>query len=103
MSTPASFPHLRPHNYPYNVTFSEAYWTVGLEDASTTNTGPIKGPLGSWLPPTDRRVNFKLATLAKRDGGRLIEEYIWADGAKQSRQLGFLLILSLIRLLLDWL
>lgn len=90
VNTMASFPDLRPHNHPYKVTFGEGNWTVALEDATATNTGPIKGPDGGWIPPTGRGVNFEFATFATWEGGLLTEEYIWADGVKQSRQLGFL-------------
>ncbi|KIM93405.1 hypothetical protein OIDMADRAFT_46214 [Oidiodendron maius Zn] len=90
INTMASFPDLRPHNHPYKVTFGEGNWAVAFEDATGTNTGPIKGVDGGWVPPTGRGVNFEFATFANWEGGLLTQEYIWADSVKQSRQLGFI-------------
>ena len=89
-NTMASFPDLRPHNHPYKIEFGEGNWTVALEDATATNTGPLKGSGGGWMPPTGRGVNYEFATFAHWEDGLLTQEYIWADGVKQSRQLGLL-------------
>jgi len=86
----AAFPDLRPHNHNYKIAFGEGEWTVAVEDATATNTGPVMGPRGQLVPPTGRKVNFEFATIAHWVDGLLVEEYIWADAPRQARQLGFL-------------
>ena len=85
-----SIPDFRPHNHPYKIRFGEGNWTIATEDTTGTNSGPIQGPDGGWLPPTNRLMNFEFATFAHWEDGKLTREYIWLDSVKQLRQLGFL-------------
>ncbi|KAF7553277.1 hypothetical protein G7Z17_g3749 [Cylindrodendrum hubeiense] len=89
MTTFASFPDVRPHNHPYKIRFGEGNWTFALTDVTGTNTGPIQGPNG-WTGPTGRGFNIEMATLGYWEDGKILIKYIWADGMKQTRQLGFL-------------
>jgi len=47
------------------------------------------GPTGTYLPPTNKRVDFVLSTVAHWVDGLLTEEYLFFDTTTMGRQLGF--------------
>ncbi|KAF5251455.1 hypothetical protein FOXYS1_14775 [Fusarium oxysporum] len=79
-----------PRNHIYQVIFGEGDWTVALAHAGGINDGPLPDLSGNWLPPTMRRVHFDLMTIARWDGGWMMEEYLWSDSPLMYRQLGVL-------------
>lgn len=54
------------------------------------NDGALSDLSGNWLPPTMRTVNFDFMTIARWDGGWMMEEYLWSDSPLLYRQLGVL-------------
>ncbi|RGP71800.1 hypothetical protein FSPOR_3166 [Fusarium sporotrichioides] len=79
-----------PHNHNYRVIFGEGDWTVALAKAGGVNDGPLADLAGNWLPPTERTVSFDLMTVARWEGGSMMEEYLWSDAPSTLRQLGVL-------------
>jgi predicted ester cyclase len=79
-----------PHNHNYRVIFGEGDWTVALAKAGGVNDGPLADLSGNWLPPTERSVTFDLMTIARWNGGLMMEEYLWSDAPSTYRQLGVL-------------
>jgi predicted ester cyclase len=79
-----------PHNHDYKVIFGEGDWTVALTLAGGTNTGPLPGLHGELLPPNNRQAKFDLMTIARWNGGWMMEEYLWSDAPSMYRQLGVL-------------
>ncbi|WP_432197519.1 ester cyclase [Streptomyces sp. bgisy027] len=86
----AAFPDLRPHNHDYKIAFGEGEWTFAVADVTATNTGPVMGPSGKFVPPTGKPVAFEMATAARWIEGRILEEYVWTDTPRMLRQLGLL-------------
>jgi predicted ester cyclase len=79
-----------PHNHNYRVIFGEGDWTVALAHSAGVNDGPVSDLSGNWVPPTMRALKFDLMTIARWDGGWMMEEYLWVDGPLMYRQLGVL-------------
>ncbi|SPJ74347.1 uncharacterized protein FTOL_04078 [Fusarium torulosum] len=79
-----------PHNHNYRVIFGEGDWTVALARAGGINDGPLPDLSGNWLPPTERTVSFDLMTIARWNGGLMMEEYLCSDAPSTYRQLGVL-------------
>jgi predicted ester cyclase len=89
VDTYAAFPDIGPHNHDYKIVFAEGEWTFAVADVTGTNTGPIIGPAGAYVPPTNKKVAFELCTVARWVQGEMVEEYIWTDVFRMLRQLGF--------------
>ncbi len=89
IATYAAFPDIAPHNHNYKIVFGEGEWTFAVADVTGTNTGPVKGPAGAWVPPTGKKVAFELCTVARWIKRQMVEEYIWTDTFGMLRQLGF--------------
>lgn len=68
-----------PHNHDYRVVFAEGDWTVAATRAAGTNDGPLQGPTGEFLPPTDKPVAYSILTVAHWQDGLILEEYLWSD------------------------
>lgn len=89
ISTYAAFPDIAPHNHAYKIVFAEGDWTYAVADVTGTNTGPVRGPAGAYVPPTGKKVAFELCTVARWVQGQMVEEYIWTDVFRMLRQLRF--------------
>ncbi|EAU35407.1 predicted protein [Aspergillus terreus NIH2624] len=86
----STFSDAAPHNHNYKVEFGEGDWTVVLARAKGTNDGPLLGPTGNLLPPTEKVVTYDLMTISRWSGGLMMEEYLWTDNVLLYRALGFL-------------
>ncbi|KAJ4277972.1 hypothetical protein NW764_008006 [Fusarium oxysporum] len=86
----STYSNAAPHNHNYRVIFGEGDWTVALAKAGGINDGPLSDLSGNWLPPTERTVSFDLMTIARWNGGLMMEEYLWSDAVSTFRQLGLL-------------
>ncbi|RKK65457.1 hypothetical protein BFJ69_g16270 [Fusarium oxysporum] len=86
----SSYPDAAPHNHNYRVIFGEGDWTVAISVSSAINGGAVSDLSGHWLPPTMRPVKFDLMTIARWDGGWMMEEYLWVDSPIMFRQMGIL-------------
>ncbi|KAJ4177643.1 hypothetical protein NW767_015069 [Fusarium falciforme] len=86
----STYSHAAPHNHNYQVIFGEGDWTVALAHAGGPNDGPLPDLSGNFLPPTMRTVSFDLMTIARWDGGWMMEEYLWSDVPRMYRELGVL-------------
>ena len=86
----SSFSDAQPHNHDYKVEFGEGDWTVALARAKGTNDGPLPGPTGNLLPPTERVVTYDLMTISRWNAGLMMEEYLWTDNPRLYRALGLL-------------
>ena len=53
-----------------------------------TNTGPLPGPDGEQLPPTNKSFRVPACFVAKIEGGKISEIFEYLDRLEFSRQLG---------------
>lgn len=56
-----------------------------------TNTGPLITPMGE-LPPTGKKIRFRLADIIRVVDGQITEEWIYFNQAPVLQQLGFTLV-----------
>jgi steroid delta-isomerase-like uncharacterized protein len=59
--------------------------------ATGTNTGPLMTPMGE-LPPTGKKIRFRLADIIQVVDGKITEEWIYYNQTPVLLQLGFTLV-----------
>ncbi|KXH26978.1 hypothetical protein CNYM01_14149 [Colletotrichum nymphaeae SA-01] len=78
------------HNHDYKILFGEGDWTVAVETITGIQNGPLTSLDGTYLPPTNKPVQYDLMTIARWSNGWMVEEYLWSDNPLIYRQLGVL-------------
>lgn len=79
----------------FTITIDEKIFTndkiVVKGSATGTNTGPLRTPMGE-LPPTGKKIRFRLADIIQVVDGKITEEWIYYNQAPVLLQLGFTLM-----------
>jgi hypothetical protein len=70
------------------VGFGHGEWTAGISISEGRWIKPITLPDGTILKPTGMKVKLKIATIARWEKGRIVEEYLFWDNADWNRQIG---------------
>lgn len=70
------------------VGFGYGEWTAGISISEGAWVKPITMPDGTVLQPTGKPVSLKIATIARWQNNRIIEEYLFWDNADWNRQIG---------------
>ncbi len=70
------------------VGFGYGQWTAGISISKGRWVKPITLPDGKVLQPTGKPVSLKIATIARWENGRIVEEYLFWDNADWNRQIG---------------
>lgn len=70
------------------VGFGYGEWTAGISISEGRWVKPITLPDGTVLEPTGKKVRLKIATIARWENGRIVEEYLFWDNADWNRQIG---------------
>ncbi|KAF5989888.1 hypothetical protein FBULB1_513 [Fusarium bulbicola] len=86
----STYPDAAPHNHNYKLIFGEGDWTVAISVSSAINGGAVSDLSGNWLPPTMKPAKFDLMTIARWEGGWMMEEYLWVGSPIMFRQMGIL-------------
>jgi hypothetical protein len=59
-----TFPDNRVGNCPYKIAFGQGDWTCTIADFTGTMKGPMKGPGGKIIPPTNKSFKVEFCTVA---------------------------------------
>ena len=70
------------------VGFGHGGWTAGVSISTGKWVKPIALPDGQVLEPTGREFTIRVATLARWENGRIVEEHLFWDNAHLNRQIG---------------
>ncbi len=70
------------------VGFGYGGWTAGVSVSTGKWVEPITLPDGQVLEPTGNEFTIRVATLARWENGRIVEEHLFWDNAHLNRQIG---------------
>lgn len=70
--------------------FGSGDWICAEHVMTGTNTGPMTGPGGVEIPPTNKPVRLPLLTVGKVVNGEIAEEHVYFDQMGFMAQLGLL-------------
>ena len=68
--------------------FDQGDWVCSIWTLTGTHTGPLKGPGGQTIPPTNKPVKFSACGVDKIEDGQLTEEDSYFDVLAILAQLG---------------
>jgi hypothetical protein len=84
-----TFPDNKVHNDPYKVLFGQGDWTCSVAKFTGTMKGPMKGPDGKTIPPTNKKFEVEFCTVARwNDNGEISEEKLFFDPISLMQQIG---------------
>ena len=83
-----TFPDQHLDNRPYRVFFASGDWTCSIARFTGTMKGPMQGPDGKEIPPTNKSFEVDFCTVARWDNGQIVEENLFYDLVTFMRQIG---------------
>jgi ketosteroid isomerase-like protein len=83
-----TFPDQKVHNRPYKTFFASGDWTCSIARFTGTMKGPLKGPDGKDIPPTNKPFDVDFCTVARWDEGQIVEENLFYDLVTFTKQVG---------------
>ncbi|HEX7977874.1 MAG TPA: ester cyclase [Gemmatimonadaceae bacterium] len=83
-----TFPDQKVHNRPYKTLFASGNWTCSIARFTGTMKGPMKGPDGKEIPPTNKPFDVDFCTVARWDEGQIVEENLFYDLVTFMKQIG---------------
>lgn len=83
-----TFPDQKVHNRPYKTFFASGDWTCSIARFTGTMTGPMMGPDGKEIPPTNKSFDVDFCTVARWDEGQIVEENLFYDLVSFMKQIG---------------
>jgi ketosteroid isomerase-like protein len=83
-----TFPDNHVGNDPYKVLFGQGEWTCSVARFTGTMKGPMKGPDGTTIPPTNKSFEVEFCTVAHWQNGKIVEERLFYDLVGLLRQIG---------------
>jgi len=83
-----AFPDQKVHNRPYKTLFASGDWTCSIARFTGTMKGPMKGPDGKEIPPTNKSFDVDFCTVARWDDGQIVEENLFYDLVTFMKQIG---------------
>jgi ketosteroid isomerase-like protein len=83
-----TYPDNHIDNDPYKVLFGQGEWTCSVARFTGTMKGPMKGPDGTTIPPTNKRFEVEFCTVAHWQNGKIAEERLFYDLVGLMRQVG---------------
>jgi predicted ester cyclase len=82
------FPDNHVENNPYRVLFGQGDWTCSIAKFTGTHKGPMTGPDGKTISPTNRKFQVDFCTVAHWKNGKIDEENLFYDQGGLMKQLG---------------
>jgi predicted ester cyclase len=79
-------PDFRVTSHP--IKFGSGEWTVSTGVAEGTFSKPMPLPDGSSIPPTGKPFKISMATIARWDDGKIVEEHLFWDNVEIMKQMG---------------
>jgi ketosteroid isomerase-like protein len=83
-----AFPDQKLDNRPYRTFFASGDWTCSIARFRGTMKGPMKGPDGKEIPPTNKSFDVDFCTVARWDNGQIVEENLFYDLVTFMKQIG---------------
>ena len=83
-----TFPDNHLVNRPYKIFFGQGDYTCSVADFTGTMKGPMKGPDGKMIPPTNKSFRLEFCTVARWENGEIVEERLFYDLVGMMRQIG---------------
>ncbi len=83
-----TFPDQKVHNRPYKTLFASGDWTCSIARFTGSMKGPMKGPDGKEIPPTNKSFDVDFCTVARWDNGQIVEENLFYDLVTFMKQIG---------------
>ena len=83
-----TFPDQKLVNRPYRTFFASGDWTCSIAKFTGTMTGPMMGPDGKEIPPTNKAFDVEFCTVARWDNGQIVEENLFYDLVTFMKQIG---------------
>ena len=83
-----TFPDNHLVNRPYKIFFGQGDYTCSVADFTGTMKGPMKGPDGKMIPPTNKSFQLEFCTVARWENGEIVEERLFYDLVGMMRQIG---------------
>lgn len=80
-----AFPDLEMKN---DNKFGQGEWVFASYTFTGTHKGPLQGPGGKTIPPTNKPVKIPLGTALRFENGKIAEEHIYFDRLSMLAQLG---------------
>lgn len=86
-----AFPDNHLVNNPYKIMFGMGDHTCTVADFTGTFKGPMKGPDGKMIQPTNKRFRLEFCTVAHwSKDGEILEERLFYDLVGMMRQIGLM-------------
>lgn len=85
-----TFPDNYIENDPYMILFGQGDWTCSVAKFTGTMKGPMKGPDGKMIPPTNKRFEIEFCTVAHWQNGEIVEEKLFYDLVGMMKQIGIM-------------
>ncbi len=85
-----TFPDNHIDNDPYKVLFGQGNWTCSVARFTGTMKGPMTGPDGKIIPPTNKKFEIEFCTVAHWVNGEIVEEKLFYDLTEMMRQIGLM-------------
>ncbi len=83
-----TFPDNHIDNRPYKIMFGQGDYTCTVARFTGTMKGPMKGPDGRMIPPTNKSFEIEFCTVAHWKNGEIVEERLFYDLVGLLRQIG---------------
>jgi len=74
--------------FPHKLLFGQGDMICSVHRSSGRHTGDWKMPNGSVIPPTGKKMEIEMVTVAKVQDGELVEETLYFDNLSVMKQLG---------------
>lgn len=68
--------------------FGQGDWVCAVWSMEGTHGGPLQGPGGQEIPPTNKPVKISICSAIKFENGRIVEEHTYYDVLGMMAQLG---------------
>jgi predicted ester cyclase len=70
------------------LSFGQGDWVCSTYTLTGTHKGPLQGPSGKTVPPTNKPVRIPFVAAVRFEGGKIAEEHIYFDRLTMLAQLG---------------
>ncbi len=77
-------------NNPYKILFGQGNYTCSVADWTATMKGPMKGPDGKMIQPTNKTAKLEFCTVATWKNQEIVEERLFYDAVGMMKQLGLM-------------
>ena len=85
-----TFPDNHVENNPYRISFGQGDWTCSVGVITGTMKGQMSGPGGKMIPPTNKKFEVELCTVAQWKNGEILEERLFYDLVTVMKQLSLM-------------